>query len=147
MSNWDSIFDDAKSAAKKAVKKGSTLSEAAALKIKIMSKRKDISEEYKRLGAFVYKKLKTTSPEAQDEVTAKIGGCVNKIDTYMIELARLNHEYDATMNEGRRDEKKYTVTPEEVMAGFNEARAEADEDYAEAISLAEEAKEIAKEMK
>lgn len=141
------FFDNAKTAAKKAVQKGGALSEAAALKIKMMNKRHDISEEYKKLGAFVYKKLKTDSPAAQDEITAKIGASVDKIDVLMIQLAKLNYEYKAKMELAKGENEKNDAPDEEFMAAFNEARAEADEDYAEAVALAEEAKEIAEEVK
>ncbi len=141
------FFDNAKTVAKKAVEKGGALSEAAALKIKMMNKRHEIAEEYKRLGAFVYKKLKTDSPAAQDEITAKIGASVDKIDVLMIQLAKFNYEYKAKMEQAKGENEKHTVTPEEVMEGFNQAREEADEDYEEAIALAEEAKELAEEVK
>ena len=141
------FFDNAKTVAKKAVEKGSALSEAAALKIKMINKRREISEEYKKLGAFVYKKLKTDSPAAQDEITAKIGASVDKIDVLMIQLAKFNYEYKAKMEQAKRDDTKHTEASKEFMESFNQAREEADEDYEEAIALAEEAKEIAEEMK
>lgn len=145
MATLDSLFDNAKTVANKAVKKGGAYSEAAALKIKIMNKRRDIAEEYKKLGAFVYKKLKTESPELQDEITEKIGECVETIDRLMLELARYNHDYKAKLDEAKGENSKYSATPEEVMEEFNKAREKAEEEYKEAIILAEEANESLEE--
>ncbi len=149
MSDWNKIYGDAKKMAKKAVEKGGEIGELATLKIKILAKRKNISDEYKFLGAYVYKKLKSDSAEAQAELTEKIGVCVNNIDTYLVELARLTAEYkakaDAMKPAGESEE--FTVTPEEVMEQFETAKKEADEAAETAEALAVEAEELAAEAK
>ena len=154
MSDWNKIYNNAKSIAKKAVKKGGELGELATLKVKILAKRKDISEQYKFLGAYVYKKLNTDSPEVQEELTEKIGNCVNKIDYHLAELAELTAEYKAKAEANKTQGEEFTLTPEEVMENFHTACADAEaanekaEELAkEAEKLAEEAKEIADEMK
>ncbi len=148
MSDFNKIYNDAKIIAQKAVKKGEEIGELAALKIKILAKRKEISDEYKFLGAYVYKKLKTDSAEAQAELTEKIGACVNNIDVYLIELARLNAEYK-TKTEAKKpaDEPKFEITPEEVMENFKTACENAEVATEEAKKLAEEAKKTADEVK
>ena len=145
MSDFNKIYNDAKEIAKKAAKKGGELSELAALKVKIIAKRKKISDEYKFLGAYVYKKLKSNSPETEAELTEKIGACVDKIDVYLVELARLNAEYKAKSN--KAGEKEFTLTPEEVMANFEVACEDAEAANAEAIELAKEAEKMAEELK
>ncbi len=148
MSDFNKIYNDAKAIAKKAVEKGEEMGELAALKIKILAKRKEISDEYKFLGAYVYKKLKTDDETAQAELTEKIGACVGNIDVKLVELARLNAEYKAkTAPKTTADEPEFTVTPEEVMEQFAEAKAEADTAAEEAKELAAEAKEMAEEVK
>lgn len=144
MSDWNKIYNDAKTIAKKAAKKGEEISELAALKIKIIAKRKNISDEYKFLGAYVYKKLKAEDESAQAELTEKIGACVNNIDIYLVELARLNAEYKAKA-ESKKPEAEFTITPDEVMESFNAACEDAASATKEAKKLAEEAMEMAQE--
>ena len=147
MSDFNKIYNDAKSIAKKAAKKGGEISELATLKVKIIAKRKKIAEEYKFLGAYVYKKLKNDSPEVQEEMTEKIGACVDNIDTYLAELARLNVEYKTKANAGKSNEPEFTLSPEEVMANFEQACKEAEVANAEAVELANEAEKMAEELK
>ena len=146
MSDFNKIYNDAMEIAKKAAKKGEELGELATLKIKIIAKRKNISDEYKFLGAYVYKKLKTDDEAVQAELTEKIGTCVNKIDVYLVELARLNAEYKAKTEAKKTPEPEFTLTPEEVMENFHTACDDAAVACEEAEKLAEEAKEIAKEV-
>ncbi len=147
MSDFNKIYNDAMEIAKKAAKKGEELGELATLKIKIIAKRKNISDEYKFLGAYVYKKLKTDDEAVQAELTEKIGTCVNKIDVYLIELARLNAEYKAKTEAKKTPAPEFTLTPEEVMKNFNAACEDAEKANEEAIELAKEAKEFANEIK
>ena len=146
MSDFNKIYNDAMEIAKKAAKKGEEIGELAALKIKILAKRKNISDEYKFLGAYVYKKLKTDAPEIQEELTEKIGACVNNIDVYLVELARLNAEYKAKTEAKKNPEPEFTITPEEVMEGFHTACEDAAVACEEAEKLAEEAKEMAENV-
>lgn len=146
MSDFNKIYSDAKEIAKKAVKKGGELSEIAALKIKILAKRKDISEQYKFLGAYVYKKLNTEDEAVQAELTEKISNCVNKIDYFLAELAELNAEYKAKTEE-KKPEPEFTLTPEEVMENFSHACDDAKKANEKAIQLAKEAEKIANDAK
>ena len=146
MANWNKIYNDAKEIAKKAAKKGGEIGELASLKNKIVAKRKDISEEYKFLGAYVYKKLNCDSVEIQEELTEKISNCVNKIDYYLAELAELNAEYKAK-TEASKPKEEFTLTPEEVMENFKVACEDAEVAIEEAKVLAKEAKEMADEVK
>ena len=146
MSDFNKIYNEAMEIAKKAAKKGEEIGELAALKIKILAKRKNISDEYKFLGAYVYKKLKTDAPEIQEELTEKIGACVNNIDVYLVELARLNAEYKAKTEAKKNPDPEFTITPEEVMENFNAAFEDAEKANEEAIELAKEAEEMAKGM-
>ena len=147
MSDFNKIYNDAMEIAKKAAKKGEELGELATLKIKIIAKRKNISDEYKFLGAYVYKKLKTDDEAVQAELTEKIGTCVNKIDVYLVELARLNAEYKSKTEAKKTPEPEFTLTPEEVMENFNAACEDAEKATEEAIELAKKAKELANEIK
>lgn len=145
MSDFNKIYNDAMEIAKKAAKKGEELGDLAALKIKILAKRKSISDEYKFLGAYVYKKLKSDDEATQAELTEKIGMCVNKIDIYLVELARLNAEYKAKTDPKKAD-PEFTITPEEVMESFSAACEDAAVACEEAEKLAEEAKEMAEKV-
>ena len=147
MSDFNKIYNDAMEIAKKAAKKGEEIGELAALKIKILAKRKNISDEYKFLGAYVYKKLKTDAPEIQEELTEKIGTCVNNIDVYLVELARLNAEYKAKTEAKKNPEPEFTLTPEEVMENFNAACEDAAAACEEAAVACEEAEKLAEEAK
>lgn len=147
MSDFNKMYNNAKEIAKKAAKKGGEISEIAALKIKILAKRKNISDEYKFLGAYVYKKLKCTSEEEQAALTEKIGVSVDKIDLYIVELARLNAEYKAKVAATKSNEPEFTITPEEVMANFEAACEDAEVANTEAIELAKEAEKMAEELK
>ena len=147
MSDFNKIYNDAMEIAKKAAKKGEELGELATLKIKIIAKRKNISDEYKFLGAYVYKKLKTDDEAVQAELTEKIGACVNNIDVYLVELARLNAEYKAKTEAKKTPEPEFTLTPEEVMENFNAACDDAAIATEEAKALAEEAEKLANEIK
>ena len=80
-------------------------------------------------------------------MTEKIGACVDNIDTYLAELARLNVEYKAKANAGKSNEPEFTLSPEEVMANFEQACKEAEVANAEAVELANEAEKMAEELK
>ena len=153
MSGWNEMKNNIKSFAQKTAKKTEELADTAVFKVKIGAKENELNNQFKNLGIVVYKKLHTENEEEATALTEKISLYISNIDTLKAELATLKAEYKKHI-ESTKPQKKVSVSigngksaePDaEVLDGFNKARAEGDEKFAEASDLADNAAEKSKE--
>lgn len=155
MSKWDDFKKGFGDLADKTVEKTKEITGSATLKIKIANKEADRDQEYRRLGKLTYAKLKKLNVSDSAELTAKISETMAKIDKIMAEIAEMKAK-EEEIKAAREAEKAARAAAKRaqdedddeedgeydsiVMDEFNEARREADEEYAKAKKAAEDAK-------
>ena len=155
MSKWDDFKKGFGDLADKTVEKTKEITGSATLKIKIANKEADRDQEYRRLGKLTYAKLKKLNVSDSAELTAKISETMAKIDKIMAEIAEMKAK-EEEIKSAREAEKAARAAAKRaqdedddeedgeydsiVMDEFNEARREANEEYAKAKKAAEDAK-------
>lgn len=140
---------------KNTARHGENLTDTAAIKIKIAAKEHKIDMAYKALGEIVYKQMKNA--DTLDRESFK--DSEKEIDTLKNELKALNAEYAALKEKIKKENKEAAIVnltysknadcerDEEVMTSFNEKRKEGDEMLKSAIIEADNAKNMADDIK
>ena len=154
MSKWDEFKKGIGSFADKTVGKTREITDSATIKIKIANKEADRDQEYRRLGKLTYAKLKKLNVSDSAKLTEMISEVMARIDVIMADIAALKAREEeikaakeaekaakaaaraASEENNEEDEEEATI----IMDEFNEARREADEEYAKAKKAADEAK-------
>lgn len=144
MSNWENFKIGFGKLADNTVNKTRELTDTAALKIKIANKEAERDMEYKNLGKLTYAKLKKLDGTNNEAVTKEISDTLEKLDRTNRALSSLKAEEKAKKaeKEAEKQAKKAKDNDDDqlIMDSFNEARAEAEEEYQKAKQAADELK-------
>jgi len=147
MANWNDIKKSIGTIADKTANKTKEIADTASLKLKIANKEADRDILYKTLGKLAYAKLRNLKVKDPEALTQNISTTLEKLDVTLKELADLRAEQEARRAAkeaeklAREEAKRQAEEQEEaeaeelnrrVMNDFNEARAEAQNQYEKA---------------